>query len=101
MQCDKLTLLGTLLITLPHRLPDMIGHKASMCTFCKPGESVWAKLAMLWQILVLIKRRRVPLFMVSLSGILLCPWMGDGETFRTPPLQNDMVHQPNSIALHF
>ena len=25
-------------------LPDMMGHKASMCTFCKPGENVWAKL---------------------------------------------------------
>ena len=24
--------------------PDMIGRKASMYTFCKPGESTWAKL---------------------------------------------------------
>ena len=29
---------------LDHTLPDMMGHKASMCTFCKPGENVWAKL---------------------------------------------------------
>ena len=27
-----------------YTLPDMIGHKAPMCTFCKPGENVWAKL---------------------------------------------------------
>ena len=41
---------------------------------------------MLWQILVPVKRRRVPLFMELLSGILPCPWMGEGETFRTRPL---------------
>ena len=40
---------------------------------------------MLWQILVPVKRRRVPLFMESLSGIQPCPWMGEGETFRTHP----------------
>ena len=29
---------------LPLTLPDMMGYKASMCTFCKPGENAWAKL---------------------------------------------------------
>ena len=33
-----------IIIIIINALPDMMGHKASMCTFCKPGENAWAKL---------------------------------------------------------
>ena len=65
-------------------LPDMIGHKASMCTFLQAWRKCMGQ-TMLWQILVPVKRRRVPLFMESLSGILPYPWMGEGETSGHAP----------------
>ena len=43
-RCEQISTAFQSTYTSPKPLPDMIGHKAFTCTFCKPGENVWAKL---------------------------------------------------------